>query len=59
MNTLADTILDELRNAESAEQIHSIADDRRSEVFDMKATDPARYWHIVNMKKYMLRGLEQ
>jgi len=59
MNPLADTILDELRAATDAAQIHSIADNRRSEVFDMKATDPARYWHIVNMKKYRLRELAQ
>jgi len=59
MNPLADTILAELDAAMDAAEIHRIADRRRSEVMAMRDTDPARFHHIVNMKKLRLGDLEQ
>jgi len=59
MNPLADTIIAELDAATDAEEIHRIADRRRSEVMAMKETDTARFHHIVNMKKLRLGDLEK
>ena len=59
MNPLAEIILAELRDAETVDEIHSIADRRRSEVMAMKETDTARFHHIVNMKKLRLGDLEK
>jgi len=59
MNPLAEIILAELRDAETADEVHSIAAKRRAEVMAMKDTDTARFHHIVNMKKLRLEDLEQ
>jgi hypothetical protein len=54
MNTLADTIIEALRGAKTAGEIEQIASTHRAEVMAMQASDPARYHHVLNAKRYYM-----
>ena len=57
MNPTADIILAALRSCATPADVEAVANKHRAEVVAMRASDPARFHHVVNAKAYYLKGL--
>jgi len=59
MNPTADAAIAEFRACTTAEQIERTAAKYRAQVMAMKDSDPARYHHVLNAKRWYMKGLKQ